>query len=260
MNGNFDIRAKNYSIEYSTNVDHKFIKQILNQFQGSVLEIPSGSGRNLNLWETYTYKVTCIDLENDMIKELNKTIVDRKIKNVIACQGDMMNLDNQGCFNIIFIPQGGIQLLSSIYDVSRTIHECYKHLLVGGVLIIDTATFSRTWELDKDIIPSYFNPSLENEIQVKDWKRKTQYGYLERWHKQADSEDSLITQFKYIENYLHKSYKEYLASMQSIKIDEQTMNQIAFQNGFVHISTYRNYNCDLYRYDGNRRIYIFRKQ
>ena len=82
-------RASFYDIEYDDQSDKAMLKYFIGQAK-SVLEIPCGSGRNIDLYHDTDAKITLIDIEKEMISFVKKKIVN--CKNITCMVGDLLNL------------------------------------------------------------------------------------------------------------------------------------------------------------------------
>ncbi|MFH9426357.1 class I SAM-dependent methyltransferase [Streptomyces sp. NPDC017529] len=181
-------RAHFYDVEYRTTEDHGYLQRLVTDRVRSILEIPSGSGRNADWLIAAGRRVVCADLEPGMVDQVRARIEKAAAQDrVTAVQADMRELDLPERFDLILVPQEAFQLLHEPGDAERALPRLASHLRPGGTLLLDLHTFdsdgSRAGSRARDVspLPDYFDPRLAEGRVVTEWRRPVPpTGWLER--------------------------------------------------------------------------------
>lgn len=108
-------RAKFYSDEICENEkEHFFLKKLIDKYKiKSVLEVPCGSGFNLEFLSHNCENVFMLDKEGAMIKEVQNRIQEKSIKNCRSEVGDIMRYKIDIKPELTYIPHQALQLFSN---------------------------------------------------------------------------------------------------------------------------------------------------
>lgn len=108
--------------------------------RGPILELCCGSGRLTLPLLKAGYKITAVDLSEDMLDNM-KTIIDGKKRyervkdNLTIINADMLNLDLKERFNLIIIGATSIRLMEK--DFTEFFNDMYELLNDGGALFFN---------------------------------------------------------------------------------------------------------------------------
>jgi SAM-dependent methyltransferase len=113
----------------------------------SCLELACGSGEITEMLANLNYKVTALDLSQEMVKRAKEKNVEQNIE--FLCQ-DMRDLSNLGDFHIILCLCDSFNYLLDKDDVKKFFHEVYLHLNQGGRFFFDTHALDRLEEFSQE--------------------------------------------------------------------------------------------------------------
>lgn len=184
-------RATFYDFEHADTIDQPFLARLARTADGLVVEVPCGTGRNLALLAATGNPIIGIDLEPAMVAAARRTIGSTPDAEVWV--------DNMRWFSppvparLILVPREAFQLLPTYADALAALRNMRAGLRCGGTLMLDLATFAAGAEDQQHLHPSYFDPHIGDEYVVRDWKRDTPEGTLERWHWQRQRQDAAVT-------------------------------------------------------------------
>lgn len=107
-------RAEFYSNEIiEDEKEHSFLTKLITKCKiKSVLEIPCGCGFNLELFSQSCEKVTMLDKEEAMVKQVQKRIKKMNISNCSTMVADIMNYQLDIKPELTYIPHEALQLFS----------------------------------------------------------------------------------------------------------------------------------------------------
>lgn len=105
----------------------------------TILELGCGGARLSRLLLDQGYKLTGIDLSNEMLE----------IARQVAPTGDFLsanicNFDLNKKFDAIIAPYNVLNLLPTAEDIGNCLAQCYNHLTVGGRLIFEVHSHNTT--------------------------------------------------------------------------------------------------------------------
>ncbi|MCF1450575.1 methyltransferase domain-containing protein [Agrobacterium vitis] len=237
-------RASLYAAEYTDTVDFDFLRSFVTPAVTSILEIPSGVGRNVMNMATTGCSIVAVDREPEMVRFLEERIRSSQPKsNVEALVGDLTTLDLDKVFDLILVPREAFQLLTS-QDASRqALLSLKKHLSQRGILIIDLSPFSHSPAAAHDLRPDYYNPMLPDGVWNFDWERQANAQvrfsreHLQRHHK----DDDLEIRFRY--HITGESGQSYLTetSTSFTIYTQESFNGLAASCGFSISACYGDY-------------------
>ncbi len=254
-------RSNYYDIEYDTKSDHEFLYSLVNSDNLTILEMPSGSGRNLLLWKKTNCKVVFVDLEPEMILRLKEKIV----INNLTCRfesivGDMRFFTWKEKFDLVVIPQGGIQLLPTKTDLLISLKNIYNLLSDSGRCVIDINTYSIGPKEDLDIVPKYFNVNLNDGVKQLDFKKNQGGIVMTRYHTQYLDDNYLNVIFEYEISNNDEILDAYTLKQKHLRINFEEMVDYLNEAGFSVDKVFRNYHRDYYNHFGHRMIFILTKK
>ena len=135
---------------------YKLLDKVQNDFSGSILEVPVGSG--LFVHDKYSYlkkaQITCVDYSPYMLKKAEKVFREVNVQNVDFVEADVANMpfyDNS--FDVIFSING----LHVFPDKKSAMKEIARVLKPGGVFIGCSYVREERWLTDK-FIDGFFVP------------------------------------------------------------------------------------------------------
>jgi len=136
------------------------------------------------------FSVTAFDITPEMIDEGKKRY--GLVKGLQLVVADIIDLDlNNKHFDFVFIAgYGDLHLLLSIKDIERTFISLYKHIRIGGCLVLElTLPPKNSWSSPKQI----YHPRVPNYTDKNVWKEsESRYD--------ADEKRQYINQTVYIED------------------------------------------------------------
>lgn len=251
-------RAAFYATEYATTVDHDFLKCLVTRGVRSILEIPAGVGRNLDWLAATGREVVMADLEPEMIRRLSERIAEQGAGDrVSALVADMRSVDLDRTFDLVLVPQGGIQLLSDERDAARALALLRRHLAPLGTLLVDLATFEAGPEEEDEARPAYFDPAVPNGLLVDEWVRRLpEGGTLTRRRTQHLDRSALTTTFFYTIETAEGGSEETSFVMVSRRYEYERVVALVDGAGLAVRRVCRSYRGDPYESVGHRMIFV----
>lgn len=250
-------RAQFYDVEYIDKRDWNMLKAyIINS--NNILEIPSGSGRNVGLYEDLKseQKVTLIDKETQMVNIVKEKIVNNK--NMLCLEGDMLDFSLSNQFDLILVPQEAFQLLIEKDEAQKVLLNFKRHLAVNGVIIIDIYRFGVLEKNNKNK-PNYYDYNFSGKLK-KDWSRKYNGQVLTRWSKQCFDNDKGILSIEFIYKHVinNQEIKRYSSCLNIKNYDMESFVSICGSCGLKIYEVYGDYQFKKYVSEDNRMIFILR--
>jgi ubiquinone/menaquinone biosynthesis C-methylase UbiE len=259
---NYHDRAEFYDIECQSNIDHKFLKELISPKITRILEVPCGVGRNTFALADSGREVVAVDLEPEMVKYLKKSINERTGYNNITVQvGDIRTLNLKSKFDLITIPREAFQILIDKTDAIKALKAMRRHLTKEGILVLDMATFKNATFKDTNIHPDYFDPTVLDGELVEEWTRTTSEGNrVQRSRIQKKINHSIIR----IEYYYKFHFKEggtakSQATVELRKYDYEEVMEMLKDCGLIPYTTYKNYEREPYEHNAVRMIFILNR-
>ena len=251
-------RAAFYETEYATTADHAFLRALVTPEVRTILEVPAGVGRNLDWLSATGRAVVMADLEPVMIARLQGRIAERgAVACVTALVADMRYLSLPQRFDLLIVPQGGLQLLPGPEDALRALTSLHRHMSDTGRVVLDLATFEAGVDGDEDARPSYFDPIVPNGQLVHEWTRPLPDGRsLTRSRTQHLGPDTLTTTFFYRLEAPDGSVEESSFVMGSRRYRYEQVVLLADTVGLRVERICRNYRGDPYLGSGHRMIFV----
>lgn len=192
-------RARYYDVEYDETVDQVFLRGLITDGVGTVLEIPCGAGRNVEWLSRTGRRVTLADLEPLMVERVKERIRDLGASSrVLSTVADMRHLALSQRFDLIFVPREAFQLLTDRRDALSAVRSFRRHLTPSGRLFIDLSTFIPDRFGEHDLYPSYFDPEKPSGRCIEEWSRELpDGGTLTRSRIQRAEGDTVSAEYFY---------------------------------------------------------------
>ena len=118
---------------------HTFIQKYKLTKDNSLLDVACGTGVHAGILKKY-YEVEGLDLDAEMLK-----VAKKKFSKIRFHQGDMINFNLGRQFNIITCLFSSIGYVKTKPNLRKAIKNMNKHLLPGGVLIIEPWFTPEQW-------------------------------------------------------------------------------------------------------------------
>lgn len=235
-------RARFYDIEYDETTDRNFLRSLVTDEIGSVLEIPCGAGRNAEWLSRIGRFVTLADLEPRMVERTEKRLralgAGPRIRTVVA---DMRHLALGQKFDLILVPREAFQLLTDRRDALSSVRSFREHLAPSGKLFIDLATFAVDRFGEHGLYPSYFDPEKRSGRHIEEWSRDLpEGGTLTRSRVQRVEGDTVCAEYTYevrADGFLDRWRSE-------VRLKRYDLGQairLLEEGGMKTVRTYRNY-------------------
>jgi SAM-dependent methyltransferase len=125
---------------YLNRTDRQFYVNLCQEIDGDILELGSGTGRILIPIAKKGYKITGLDLSENMLSVCRKKLSkydDNIQNNVTLVQGSMTNFDLGKKFDLITIPFRAFQHLIERENQESGLRCVHKHLKDNGRLVFD---------------------------------------------------------------------------------------------------------------------------
>ena len=133
--------GKDYAEE--TEKLHGFIQKHKNTDGNTLLDVACGTGRHAGYLSQY-YQVEGIDLNPNMLKVARK-----KHPDIRFAQGDMRNFSLHRQFDVITSLFSAIGYMTTKIDLARAFKNMSRHLVPGGVLIVEPWFTPEQWHLGR---------------------------------------------------------------------------------------------------------------
>ncbi|RVI32110.1 class I SAM-dependent methyltransferase [Sinorhizobium meliloti] len=189
-------RAGIYEVEYVEDRDYAFVDGLLDRPGLRVLEVPCGVGRLSSRLARKAADLMLVDIEPVMVEKAAKAAAAASSTTCIRTTTcDMRTLDLDAAFDVALVPREALQLLSPD-DGKKAISAIGRHIVVGGLLFVDLATFRATNGPLTD--PDYFDPGRGDGTWQVDWMRDLADGFrLVRHSAQWQEADSILIELSY---------------------------------------------------------------
>ncbi len=163
--------------------DIQFYIDYAKKQNGEILELGCGTGRVLIMLAKLGFKVTGLDLSNEMLDVFKDKIKTLDCKNNITLINENMadfNLNKK--FSLIISPFRAFQALTDDFDISNALSLIYNHLTDDGLFIINVFrpyevmneswcyTEKIQWELDDEngnhIVKTHWGDNIDIENKI----------------------------------------------------------------------------------------------
>lgn len=160
-------------------------------------------------------------------------------------------------FDLLIVPQGGLQLLSGPEDALRALRTLRCHLRTTGRVVLDLATFDVDADCDEDARPSYFDPTIPNGQLIHEWTRPLNDGErLTRSRIQHLGPHTLCTTFFYRLQAPGRPVQGSSFVMRSYRYQYAQVIVLIRASGLRVQGVCKNYKGDPYDGSGHRMIFV----
>lgn len=236
-------RASFYETEYSSTTDFVFILSLITSAVNSILELPSGSGRlTVELAKTRR-QIIAVDREPQMLNSLCERLKLKGLdQQVMVICSDIRYFAIASCFDLILIPQGGLQLLPNDMDMVRTLSSLSRMLSSRGHVMLDIGVFNAGYKGDPTTKPSYYDPMLPDYTITKDWQKPLPNdGMLKRSHFQQHTPNFILTTFLYDIEIPNGQSDKCRYTMKTRRFSFKTLKRLVSQSGLKISQAYKDY-------------------
>ncbi|MGV1832994.1 class I SAM-dependent methyltransferase [Agrobacterium vitis] len=250
-------RAEIYEVDYVEDRDYAFVDDLLGRPGLRVLEVPCGAGRLSRLLARKAADLTLVDIEPAMVDKAAKAATAASSTTCIrTATCDMRALDLDAGFDVALVPREAIQLLSPD-DARKAISAISRHIVVGGFLFVDFATFRATNKLSND--PDYFDLGRRNGAWRMDWERDLAGGLkLARRSAQLQEADSILIELSYEITDLIEVKDSWRSRMRLFKYDREWLES-ATADGMVLEAVFGDYDRSSFSDTSPRMLAIYRR-
>lgn len=242
-------RAQYYDIEFHDASDRKILESIVDTVDGRVLEIPSGSGRNMWLAGKDAIDVVFADLNQSMVERVTKKL--KKGSRGAAIQADMTDL-TLGVFDLILIPREGLQLLSKhqLLVVLKSIRASLKD---EGSVYIDIAKLRAPFSS-----PSHPTYITRQDAWYEDFDRRKDNVRMVRQHMSHMNSGILAVEYKFqVED--RGILRQFETSIELTEYSTEELNDAFKRAGLRIMVLYGNYKMKPYQPTDDRMIFLVQK-
>lgn len=158
-------------------VDIPFYKEYALKTGGEVLELGCGTGRVALKLAEDGFRVTGLDLSDNMLKVFNEKLKDLPYRNNITLvNGNMAKFDLRKKFELIIAPFRAFQALTEEEDIGGCLNCIREHLSDKGFFIINVfrpyKELDKTWCYDEVVQWETIDDNTGNKIVKKHWGDK----------------------------------------------------------------------------------------
>lgn len=249
---NYDRRAEFYDLEFNDTTDHVLIKSVISPSTKRILEIPSGSGRNMWL-DNSPGEVVFADLSQAMVDHVsNKLRTNFQQSKTIAVQANMTCLE-LGSFDLILVPREGFQMLPKTLATEALINFS-NSLTASGLLYIDIAKLNSP-RIDAKL-PKYI---LEQDGSLHlDLSQKLNNKYIERQHQSIYKDGRLHVTFRYNVQYENKK-DDFISRFELEDYSLGEFGELVRNVGLEIEAIYGNYDKEEHTEESSRMIFLLRR-
>lgn len=243
-------RAQIYDIEYTECSDQQFLKYFINEAH-NILEVPCGTGRNINLYEG---KRACfVDKESEMIERIKTKILDLDRFSFLC--GDICDFRISNKFDLIIIPREAFQLLVDEKKAEQALRNLRLHLKNSGKMIIDLYRFG---SLDyNNQAPIYYHHEINEGRFILNWSRRSGDTLIKRFSMHELNGRVLKVTYKY--DLLKEGHNIKYSQILLKNYDYNNFLGLIMRSGLRVKETFGDYNFSHYTEKDNRMIFIIEK-
>lgn len=254
-------RAAFYDLEYTETNDHEFLAELVKEHR-TVLEIPSGAGRNTLILARGHPHFAAADREPRMVERLQaRAAGDPDLSGLRTFVADMRNLGEGEEFDLILIQREAFQMICGRDDVLSALRSLRGRLARGGTLFIDLATFlggdARRSSDDLEEQPGYYDPAQLDGKEVLEWTRRGHSGeQLTRWRTQHHVGDLVRIAFRYHVQQPDGSTERWGTELRLARYTHDEFTRLLTESQLVARSVYRDYLRRPYEAGASRMIFL----
>lgn len=222
--------------------DIEFITNCAIECGGPILEMASGTGRLAEPLVKRGLDYTGVELSAPFVEHTEKKLEKIQGKHVVV-QGDMKNIDLKKKYNFIFIGFNSICHLLTNSDLLKFFKCVYKHLMDGGLFLIDTFVPNPIFlyrPKKKTFVMDFFLPNGEPCIvnEINKYDSKTQINHI-KWFFESSTTDKFLFD-------MHMIYPD-------------TMDRLLNESGFMINEKYGDYDKSPFSSESHLQIYLCTK-
>ncbi len=254
------LRARFYDAEYIFADDKHFLSSLVTPDVKSILEIPSGSGRNLWLAETMR-KVIFVDREPEMVRLLSEKLASQNTHSQVqAVCADLCNLDLGQHFDLILVPHDALLMLTQDDEIKLALHGLREHLSSSGRLMTDVALLGEASAVSKDL-PNCYDPALpDGAWQIDLDKPLDKSTRLVRKKRQQQTAELIRFDFSYRLLRREEEIDAYEATMTLRRHTISGLDTFITSAGFVITDCFCGYDRKPFRQGDSRVIHLLGKR
>lgn len=122
--------------------DRIFFRNIIADDGQPALDVGCGTGRLLLDYLSEGLDVDGVDVSPEMLELCRKKAKDLGLQPTLYQQG-VESLEIPRKYRTIFIPSSSFQLVTDLTDAQTALERCYRHLLIGGKLVMSIMDVSQ---------------------------------------------------------------------------------------------------------------------
>ncbi|OPZ92699.1 MAG: Glycine/sarcosine N-methyltransferase [Firmicutes bacterium ADurb.Bin419] len=150
----------------------KFIEDAAGGTGADILDIACGSGTYSVKLAKKGYKITSVDLEDEMIRKVKEKADDEKVDiETFVCSMTELEEKLEGKYKVLFCIGNSIVHLGNLEEIENALGQMYELTEPGGVLIVQIMNYDRIIRLGLKELPPIINREVGVEfIREYDYK------------------------------------------------------------------------------------------
>jgi len=116
--------------------DYDIYFELAETYGKNILELGCGNGRVAIPLLERGFKVTGVDLSNDMLNIFKRRTANLENKPIVICE-DMCNFVSEGKYDIVILAHTTLCLLSSNEEREKLFNNVYRNLREGGIFVFN---------------------------------------------------------------------------------------------------------------------------
>jgi len=254
-NTDYGARAAYYDFEFNDMSDRDLLQSLVQDETKAILEIPCGSGRNVEWLAQTGVSVTFGDLSEKMVGIVDSKIIRLPFPHKVRSKRmDMLNHTHEERFDLILVPREGLQLLRR-EDLPQALIS-FKHDLSGnGLLYLDVAVLDMTRVANPNKLPRYI--SEQNTSLVLDIDHTSDTTHFTRRHSSILQNGYLEVEYEYtiVEQGILRKYSSHVSLAQ---YNHAELLQVFDEIGLIPVDLYGSYDKTPYSEASERIICILK--
>ena len=146
--------------------DRFFFRNIIADGGQPALEVGCGTGRLLLDYLSEGLDVDGVDVSPEMLELCRKNAKDLGLRPTLYQQA-VESLDVPRKYRTIFIPSSSFQLVTDLTDAQTALERCYRHLLIGGRLVMSIMDVSQDAAKGWQVVAEAHRP--QDGLLVRRW-------------------------------------------------------------------------------------------
>ena len=248
----YEYRYLWYDYEYTFQGDRALIESLITDEVHSILEIPSGTGRNHWL-AGIGRDVVFVDIEPRSISLLTTKI--HQGANAVACVGDMRTLSLSRHFDLILVPHDSFLQILKQQEALGVLHSLKRHLYPGGRILLDVALL-KDCSNKQGPLPLCYRPDIQDGVWVRDMEfSHPEYGNVQRYHRQFHDRLSVRVEFLYTRREDNTAFSE-AASINLRLYRNSDLMRLISHSGLRLLECYGDYDLRTFNLSMRRMIMV----